>query len=76
MTTTTQPHINLIPSRAGNPGERSIMKYRIIKAGVKDYVEQYQVTENGREVYSGCLIACCKWTNEHGDNRSTEKSES
>ena len=52
------------------------MKYRIIKDGVKDYVDQYMVTENGKEVYSGCLIACCKWTNDHGDNRSTEKGKS
>ena len=75
MKTTAQHRINLTPSRAGNPGERPIMKYRIIKAGVKGYVEQYRVTENGKEVYSGCLIACCKWTSDHGD-RSTKKSES
>ena len=76
MTTTTQHHIDLTPSRADNPGERSIMKYRITKTGVKDYVEQYRVTENGKEVYGGCLIACCKWTSDHGDNGRTKKSES
>lgn len=52
------------------------MKYRIIKTGVKDYVDQYSVIENGKEVYSGCLIACCKWTINHGDNGSAEKGES